>query len=59
MAKNLIWVFVSILMVLYIFGLTASAAYNQWRSFLDPIFWLSFVGMFVCYFWYKRSRKNA
>lgn len=59
MARYLMRFFVGVMAVLYLFRITAKATYSDWRGVVDPIFWLSGVGLFVCYFWYKKLRKNA
>ena len=61
-AKNMIWLFNILMIVILVMQITKTDFYCQTKKLLDTVFWISFAGVFVMYIRLKknsrRSRRN-
>jgi hypothetical protein len=53
-AKTLLWLFLILMATILILQVSRSEWFYQNKTFLDSLFWVSFVGMLVAYIWIKK-----
>lgn len=58
MIRNLSWIFVAVLAMIFVLHMTMSKeSYDQIRQVLSIVSWISVGGAIVTYIWQKTSKK--
>jgi hypothetical protein len=58
MAKNVMWLFVIVAILIFLIRQASTEIYSRNRSILELLFWISVIGGFASYLWYRSRLKS-